>query len=205
MFVVRDTQREAGAQYLAGRVKTSAAAAEIGLRTEIRTHTEVSQKWRLLAQHRQLEIIGQRRASKVRNKYTTLRVLTSITSAARRCNDPDFARIVESLDRELAEQGLLRAQSEQRQRRVAGEETAQAVANKNASKKGGFGGSDRAIISAKSDPMFPQTATGTVNLDGEGKKDAGIKIASELTAWGIKGLWTAKDPGEVKQNLTLAR
>jgi len=58
--------------------------------------------------------------------------------------------------------------------------------------------------------MFPQTATGTVNLDGEGKKDAGIKItkhwlAIELTASRIKGLWTAKDPGEVKQNLTLAR
>jgi hypothetical protein len=61
---------------------------------------------------------------------------------------------------------------------------------------------DREEIAARSNPKFPQTATGTVNLDGHGKAEAGFKIskhflAMELTEWGVQDIWNQNKPDEV--------
>ena len=141
-----------------------------------------------MAQHREVKKSDLVRVSKLRNKDTTLRILRSISSTAKKCSEPSYSRLVAKLQRDLAAQGLTRKQSVQRQRLEACKKTAEAVAKKREGRSGGFSVADREEITARSNPKFPQTATGTVNLYGLGKAEAGFKIskhwlAMELTEW----------------------
>ena len=210
IFRFRDQQRQAGAEYFEARKRAhaAAAAAEAEYQDEIVPSGVYSHKWRLLAQQRKVLKVDLVRVSKLRNKDTTLSLLKSITTTATKCSDPTFARLVADLQRDLTEQGLTRKQSVQRQRGEACKETAEAVAKKRLGRSGGFSISDREEITASSNPKFPQTATGAVNLDGHGKAEAGFKLskhwlASELTEWGVEDLWNQNKPDEVRSKYYL--
>ena len=110
---------------------------------------------------------------------------------------------------DLAEQGLTRKQSVQRQRLEACKKTAEAVAKKREGRSGGFSVADREEFTARRNPKFPQTATGTVNLDGHGKAEAGFKIskhwlAMELTEWSVQDIWNQNKPDEVRSKYNLS-
>ena len=79
MFSFRDQQRQAGAEYMVERERAQAAAAEAEYQAEIMQSAIYSQKWRLLAQHREVKKSDLVRVSKLRNKDNTLIILRSIT------------------------------------------------------------------------------------------------------------------------------
>ena len=123
------------------------------------------------------------------------------------------AKLFTTCCKDLAEQGLTRKQSVQRQRLKACKKTAEAVAKKRERAEAGASlfatVADREEITARSNPKFPQTATGTVNLDGHGKAEAGFKIskhflAMELTEWGVQDIWNQNKPDEVRSKHNLS-
>ena len=82
---------------------------------------------------------------------------------------------------------MTRKQLEQRQKLEARKKTAEAVAKKHQDRCRGFSVADREQITARINPKFPQTATGTVNLDGHGKAEAGFKLSEALARDGAHG------------------
>ncbi len=125
-----------------------------------------------------------------------------MTFAASKCDDPSYVRDVEELQQELARQGLTRKQSVQRRREEACKATAVAVEKKQKSRTGGFSKADREEVAARSNPIFLQTAMGTVNLDGHGKVETGFKLTRHWLAmeleWGVEDIWNPNNPTEVK-------